>query len=438
MAEGTKKRRTKGNGSIFKNGDYYYLQHYVNGKKVVKSLRTKNKTEAERKASTLLPDFALQTREDVVSKVAELKRLKTKDRVKLSRAWDMFYNSKLRRTATSEGTLANYRYMYNDFYQWLRKHYPTLETLSEITRPIAEEYAKDFDRRNITGNTYNYYIGALKTITAALMHEAGLTENVWMFISKKPVESIGKKPFTEEEVRRIFAALDDDEFKLMNKEQMKMLCHISYFTAMRLADCALLQWKDINMKTDIISLIATKTKGHRKRITVPIKPAFKEKLLAAADAWGTEQYVLPAVADRYKRNACGVREDAVTILEYAGLEVSIDMGRQRKTNQYGFHSWRHTFCSNAASNGMPITHLAEITGDSIATLQKYYVKIQHKALHRAAEAIPNIPLTVQEAQEEEIPTHPTAQEDLLAQLQNAPDLTEREKMMLELLSRKEG
>ena len=437
MIEGTKRRRAKGNGYIFKNGDYYYLQRRVNGKKIVKSLHTGNRAEAERKANELLPDLLLQTREDVVGKVAAIKRLKREDKVKLSYVWEMFYNSKLRRTTTAEGTLKNYHYMYDDFYRWVRKNYPSLEKLSDITKPITEEYARDLDKRNFTGNTYNYYIGALKTITAALMHEAGLTENVWTFIRKRAVESIGKKPFTVEEVRRIFTALDDDGLTLMNKAQMKMLCCIGYFTAMRLVDCALLQWKDIDLESDVISLIPVKTKGNRKRITVPIKSAFKEKLQAAADAWGTEQYVLPAVANRYKRNACGVRQDALEILKYAGFETSIDTGRLRKTCQYGFHSWRHTFCSQAASNGMPITHLAEITGDSIATLQKYYVKIQHEALHRTVEAIPNIPVKAEEAQQKQASSEPSeTKEALLAELQNAPDLTDREKRLMALLKKR--
>ena len=135
-------------------------------------------------------------------------------------------------------------------------------------------------------------------------------------------------------------------------------------------------------------------------------------------------YVIPAVAERYQQNASGVSDDIQKVISFIGLETNIEpevgLSRKRKAVQYGFHSFRHTFCSHSASNGMPVALLSEITGDSIATLQKYYVKIQHQALHKAATAAPKHAI----------------KENLLAELQNATDLTDREKMLLALLKEK--
>ena len=436
-----KKRRTKGSGSIVKRGKVYYLVIKEDGKVVSKkSLRTGDRKTAEQKAEELLPNFDLKTKEEFVAKVAEIRRLKSQDKVKLSQAWEMFYTSKFRRQQTAEGTLGNYKRNYERFLGWLNRNYPTCKTLSEITLKIAEEYAQDVEDMIISNSTYNYHIRGMATITNVLMHDAGISENVWERIPRKPNDSIGKKAFTEEEVGRLLEAFDDESLKLMYKEQMKILFCIALFTGMRLADCALLLWRDIDLKSGMISLMPVKTKGSRKRITAPLSPAFREKLQEAADSWGMDGYVIPAVAERYQQNASGVSDDIQKVISFIGLETNIEpevgLSRKRKAVQYGFHSFRHTFCSHSASNGMPVALLSEITGDSIATLQKYYVKIQHQALHKAATAIPGLPVTAKEvSQEQPAPKH-AIKENLLAELQNATDLTDREKMLLALLKEK--
>ena len=108
-----KKRRTKGSGSIVKRGKVYYLVIKEDGKVVSKkSLRTGDRKTAEQKAEELLPNFDLKTKEEFVAKVAEIRRLKSQDKVKLSQAWEMFYTSKFRRQQTAEGTLSNYKRNY--------------------------------------------------------------------------------------------------------------------------------------------------------------------------------------------------------------------------------------------------------------------------------------------------------------------------------------
>ncbi len=54
-------------------------------------------------------------------------------------------------------------------------------------------------------------------------------------------------------------------------------------------------------------------------------------------------------------------------------------------SEYGYHSLRHTFCTECARAGVPATMLAAMAGDTIATLDKFYVK-----LDLAASAIPEL------------------------------------------------
>ena len=60
---------------------------------------------------------------------------------------------------------------------------------------------------------------------------------------------------------------------------------------------------------------------------------------------------------------------------------------------YGFHSFRHSFASFAARSGIPIGVLADILGDNITTLQKYYIHIDNVAKFKAISSMPALQIS---------------------------------------------
>lgn len=431
-----RKRRLKGTGSIFKkkNG-IYYIQYTIDGNKIVKTLHTRNKSEATERAAKILPDATVLTREDVVAKTAEIKRLKTMDRVKLAEVWMLFLKSKLRRQGTSPGTLANYERMYKRFYSWLRENYPKFRTLSEITAAIADEYAQDLDTEELNAVTYNYHIGALGTITKALMRLAGLSENVWGSLPRKQRKSIGKKALTHEEIKKLLGVFADDTISIPDKQQLEILFCIGTYTGMRLCDCALLKWEHIDFTKNLLSLYPRKTTGFNKKIKVPLHDELKNKLKEAFSSWHSEDnpYVIPNIAARYIRRKGDIIDTVLDIFRLVGIEPTSKMDekhtRKRKANQYGFHSFRHTFCSECASNGMNINTLSEITGDSCRTLEKYYITIREDVIQKSSQYMLVLKPT------EEIKISGKTKSGILAELENAPDLTDRERLLLTFLQR---
>lgn len=55
----------------------------------------------------------------------------------------------------------------------------------------------------------------------------------------------------------------------------------------------------------------------------------------------------------------------------------------------GFHCFRHTFISECVKNSMDIVWLSTITGDSIKTLQKYYIHLKDEVIKKEAEKLPS-------------------------------------------------
>ncbi len=71
MSELAKRRRTKGNGYLFKRGAYYYVQFKVNGKRKVLSLETKSKEDAAQKVKQHFSIINSQTSQELALHVQQ-------------------------------------------------------------------------------------------------------------------------------------------------------------------------------------------------------------------------------------------------------------------------------------------------------------------------------------------------------------------------------
>ena len=400
------RRRKKGTGSVFKDkrSGIYQFQMRINGESVKHSLNTRNRQEADKKADDLYSDLHSKTREEVITKVAVIRKHAAKNNVKLDNLWEMFKKSPLRNQSTAGGTLEIYKNTLDKFMDWKRATYPNVSYLSDLTINIASEFAKWLGDTGFAADTYNRHIKNMSTITSILMKKAEINDNVWSHIKQKDNRGIGKKKLSKEELVKLLDSFSD--IKLMQKEQMEIMFYIGMMTGMRLADCALLKWESIDFERGLMVLMPQKTIRSRIQIKVPIHPDLYAKLLYAGKQWEYTGYVIPDVADRYLNNPSGVKKDAIKVFKHAEFETTVDApeGTQRlmRVNQYGFHSLRHTFISECASRGMMISTLSEITGDKIKTLEKYYIEINENVIKESVKFIASAKPTMKLNTEEEV------------------------------------
>jgi integrase len=195
-----------------------------------------------------------------------------------------------------------------------------------------------------------------------------------------------RKEFTYSQAAKIFEAFDDDNLRLMNKQEMKVLFYIGAFTGLRLADAINLKWSAVNFARNIISLTPVKTRRIQREVNIPIHPNLKNIFIEAQNWKDESDYVLPNIAARYASNADGVKKDSIKVLEFCGFN---DRGEGRGLNRrlYGFHSFRHFFASTCADAGVPVATLAEILGDNISTLNKYYIHAQKESRQKMINAL---------------------------------------------------
>ena len=164
-------------------------------------------------------------------------------------------------------------------------------------------------------------------------------------------------------------------------------------------------WKNVDLRTKIISFIPRKTAQRTggRSVSLPIAPdllnALNEALTWRGDNKPIEDYILPKVAERYKRNPSGIAKDVMKIIQCAtGLETTVDKselyGRRKiAANAYGLHSFRHTFVSFCANAGVPYSVVASIVGHGNPAMTEHYSHISTESKKSAIKALPSLAVT---------------------------------------------
>jgi len=386
-----RKGSIKGKGYIFKRGKIFYLQYNVNGKRFVQSLKTRVETEAQKTAKEILePALIADTKEKVIFNVATARKLVSKKSIKLSQVWELYLETPTRPDSGPE-TLKRYGQYFSRFKQWLAVNYPAIQELGRATEEIAQEYANFVWNLGVSGKTFNTHMQAIKLIINHLQKKAGLDDNPFNSIGRKIENKLSRKEFSEAQVIEILNSFKDPKLILKDKEEMEVLFHFGAWTGLRLIDCVLMKWENINLERNIIFCMPQKTKRVKRTVNVPIHPLLREQLNKALE-WESIEYVMPELAQRYIENSYSVPTDTAKIFKFIGLEINkeIEKGqrRKRKANVYGFHSFRHSFVSFCAKAGVPMPVVQSIVGHGSPAITRHYVHIGESAARQAINALP--------------------------------------------------
>jgi integrase len=319
----------------------------------------------------------VKTKEELAFRIGEVKELIRKtNRIELSDSWEKYLKNPTRPNS-GKATLAFYRSYWSKFINSLNVKY-----LDEITEKITHDYmGKVFAK--VSGRTYNSTLQALKLVFRILSPDI----NPFDKLKSKPSLSISKKDFTEKQIKDIFDLFEEPDFDIMHKEEMHLLFMIGRWTGLRLKDCALMKWQDIDLKRELIQIKPYKTAG-KKSIIIPIHKTLLSALNTKSSISGRKnrsEYVLPEVANRYNYNPSGVNKDCMFVISKAGIksEISSDANRARAVCEYGFHSFRHSFVSFCAKAGVPMAIVQTIVGHGSPAMTRHYTHIGTETLRAA-------------------------------------------------------
>ena len=418
------KARCKGVGSIIKRRKHFYLRSTVDGHRIEKLLLNDdreactNRTDAEKAAKKQdLTLFRLDTQEKIVNKVAEIRQLKVVHQAKSADVWRLYLNSSSR-PDTGTQVLEQQRTMFNRFAEWMQEHYHS--GVDGVTPAAASEYLHEVGER-VSNRTFDGYAATLRLIYKVVYKQLGMAENPFEGIRHRPLETVSRREFTEEQVHKIFDGFKTGfyyeteveglgpggkrirekkrlEYKPLYKEEMEVLMKLCCFSGCDGQSGCLMKWENIDLNRNQINYIRYKTrkKTNGRLITLPIHYVLRRALLSA-QAWRQPDnpYILPNVARRYQTNRYGVQKDAKKIIHCAlGVETTTHdtEGSKRAlgANVYSLHSFRHTFVSFCANAGVPLAVVSEIVGHGSPMMTKHYSHINDESKDKAISVLPNV------------------------------------------------
>ena len=379
--------REKGMGNLQQEkSGRWTLRVGINGKRLSRSTGTTDREKAEKVLERFLSPLGLGSK-----------------RVPLSRVWREYLISPYRRDL-SPATLNGKRLVWNHFANWMEENHLEIGSLAEITREAVSEYLVEL-RLDHCASTYNNRVCVLREICRTLADRAGIVNDPWEGVRLRVDDSHSRRELTIDEVHRLLeSAKGVDRVvakgSLPNDKSVgewESLFLLGVYTGLRLGDCCLLEWGNVNLSAGIIQLIPRKTRrhAHGRPVTIPIHPALigvmtNRKSMVCEDQ-RSQVFVLPEIAAMYQRSRWQVSHELSRIFKAANITTSVKIeGRRRKTPEATFHSLRHTFVSLAANAGVPLHVVQSIVGHESTAMTRHYYHECVDSLQRAVNAIPTL------------------------------------------------
>lgn len=294
----------------------------------------------------------------------------------LTSAWKR-YIAAVNRPDTGDSTLRQYEYQVERFVEWMRNHHPEVKTMQAVTKSIAREFASSISV-TLAAGSFNKYVRLLTMIFRVLAEEAGIKEDPWDGITRRRNTPNSRRPFSDAELKRIFITAEGEALTL---------CLLGFHTALRLGDCCLLDWSEVDMATKRITRTPRKTaRTSGKTVIVPLHEELFGHLQKVRPV-GASGYVCPEYAAAYVKKVCKVTDRFQSLFRRCGIRLHREgtggeCGK-RAVVEVGFHSFRHTWATIRAANGVDSASIRAIVGWGSPAMERIYTHVSIAQLERA-------------------------------------------------------
>ena len=390
----TRRHRTaERKGSLELHNGKWRIVALVNGEKIRKSTGTANREEAERIQREFMAQFTARDAVAQQEKLAEaVKTAEARAEAAAKRAADAlpalridemadaFISDATRiaqRSTTRESDLIRRKHL-NRFSRWVKEHYPECVEMRQFDENMAKEFLAELHTA-LAPSTYMAYLVTLKYSWKILGEQARCRDNPWEKFKAATVQHVRRENFTPEQIEAIFS-------KLKPGTELHALCTIGRYTGLRLGDAATLKWSAIDMAGNMIELLPRKVKRFGVSVRIPIHETLRSVLLAMPK---NGEYVMPKTANLYLKYSQDVSVQITKLLQSAGIETSMSVeGYAKRIPRYGFHSFRHSFVSTCAEQGIPLSVVQELVGHLSQDMTQHYFHLSDETARKAIAMLP--------------------------------------------------
>lgn len=370
-------RRPNGFGTLVSKGEGkpWLARWCYRGQIYTKSTGETDKKRALKELERLTRPYRDEREEDVIrnlqNRLLKLQELKSKSRLLTEDIWAEFAK-KLKNDDVGSGTERIYENAVGMMAEWMKQR---AKQAADIDSKLAGEYLEQLGS-SVGAATYNIRLVLFKRIWKALSSEFQLQAGAWESYKKKKAAKGSRRTLSSKELSELMASAESPD--------MKLLLALGIYTGLRLGDCALLKWSDIDFESKVIRVVPMKTKKHMDGpVEIPMHSALA-KLLETAERKG--EFVSEASAESYKSGKLSGK--VVDLFKSCGIETSKKDENGKTKFVCGFHSLRHTFVSMAINSGMSPLLVQKIVGHSAVNMTEHYF---HENMSKMAEGISAMP-----------------------------------------------
>lgn len=274
--------------------------------------------------------------------------------------------------------------------------------MRQLTREQVETYMRKYETKvspakfNAALQFYKRVWNTLKKYDSPIHEKARLHEqSPWDYIlPMKTNEVVGKKPFTKEQMVKIWRVLEE-----MGNQELTLLFDLAKNTGARLHDLVSWKWDEhlkFNTRLEngrtineaVLEWKPLKTKNSSGKLM--IIPILDERVVNVLHQMFLhrevgQEYILPRMLEMYNRNkACPLTHLCQSVFKKAGIQTKVKVeGNARANCVYGIHSFRHTLVSELFEKGVDlgtIQHLYTGHGSSYITELYAHAKIDQKRI----------------------------------------------------------
>lgn len=319
--------------SIYQRGKTYWIQYCVNGKKIQKSLKTRDRKIAKYHKNKIENEIAQGTSPLANSKVTP----KT--------ALEEFHKHRAGRI--SQRTIETDEPRLNWFIESLGNK--LLLNITEIT--VKKHIDKLVEENNLSAMTANHNIRIIKTFLNFCVKQKYIPDNPIQHMKKYKIDIVEPRFLSEEEVRTLLDISRDTRLYLL------ILCAI--YTGMRFGELDRLQWENIDFKENNIKVVISKSGKFRK---IPMHPVIRNELLNRKEKSGK----------------------VINTTHFQGLFNGIRRECMKNgVGHFRFHDLRHTFCSLLIKSGVDIVTVSKLAGHTTIKTTMTYAHLYQEHIAEA-------------------------------------------------------
>lgn len=371
-------RRANGFGSLINKGEgrawlarwvykgevFYRTTGETDKKKALKKLEYITRPYRERRA--------IDVERNLLNRIRSLQENVSKEKLLITDLWTVFAK-KLKNDDVTDSTEKCYEGFVNVMVDWMKKR---VKHVNDITQKIAEEYLEHL-ASTVGATTYNIRLVLFKRIWKALSNDYMMDADVWENFKKKKVAKTSRRTVNNFEIGKVLAKADTFD--------MRLLLTIGIYTGLRISDCALLKWCDVDIEHKIIRTIPIKTRKHMDApVEIPIHPTLMKML---KEAKHESEHVSEANAEAYMNGH--LSGQVVALFKNCGITTSKKVDGKTKLI-CSFHSLRHTFISNAINSNMNPLLVQRIVGHSAVSMTESYYHSNQDKMREGIESLPDV------------------------------------------------